>query len=154
MESLAVAFLGVIALSSLVQAGFLIGVAIQGRRTARRVGELQERLERDIQPSLASLNRVARNAAEVSDIAVVEARRIDVMVAELTTRLEEVSRITHKLLLRPLRPVAEVAALLRGLRRGLDVYHRLKNFDGSPRHPRRSRRRRGDRHDDDEHLFI
>lgn len=155
MESLAVTFLGIIALSSLVQAAFIVGLAIQGRRTARQVGELQERVEREIQPGLAHLTRIARNAAEVSDIAVVEARRVDVLVGDLTTRLESLSRLAQRLLIRPLRPVSEVAALLRGLRAGLDVYHRLKHFDGSPRHPKRSRRRRGGRRDDDEeHLFI
>jgi hypothetical protein len=152
MDSLAVAFLGIIALSSLVQTAFLVGMAVQGRRLARRVGELQERVEREIQPSLAHLNRVTRNAAEVSDIAVIEARRIDAALADVTERLEELTRITQKLLLRPLRPVAEVAALLRGLRRGLDVYHRLKHFDG--RHPKRPRRRGEDAREDDEHLFI
>jgi len=154
MDPLAVAFLGVIALSSLVQAVFLIGMALQGRRLARRVGELQARLEQDIQPSLAHLSRVARNAAEVSDIAVLEARRIDVVLADVTDRLEEFTRLTQKLLLRPLRPVAEVAALLRGLRRGLDVYHRLRNFDGPPRQPRRPKKRRDALPEDDEHLFI
>jgi len=154
MDSLGVAFLGVIALSSLVQAGFLIALALEGRRLARRVGELQARLEQDIQPSLAHLSRVARNAAEVSDIAVLEARRIDAALADVTDRLEDFTRLMQKLLFRPLRPIAEVAALLRGLRRGLDVYHRLKNFDGPPRQPRRSKRRRDDPPEDDEHLFI
>jgi hypothetical protein len=154
MDSLSVAFLGVIALSSLVQAGFLIGLAIQGRRLARRVGDLQERIERDVQPSLAHLSRVARNAAEVSDIAVLEARRIDVALAEVTDRLQDFSRLAQRLLLRPLRPVAEVAAVLRGLRRGLDVYHRLKHFDGAPRQPKRPKRRGDDPPEDDEHLFI
>jgi hypothetical protein len=154
MDSLAVAFLGVIALSSLVQAGMLVGLSVQGRRLARQVGELQQRIEHEIQPSLAHLKRVARNAAEVSDIAVLEARRVDAALATLGDRLEDVSRLTQKLLLRPLRPVAEVAALLRGLRRGLDVYHRLKHFGGSPRHPERSRRRRSAQPEDDEHLFI
>jgi len=151
MDSLAVAFLGVIAASSLVQAAFLIGLAVQGRRLSRRVADLQDRLEREIQPSLAQINRVARNAAEVSDLAVVEARRIDVALADVLDRLEDVSRLAQKLLLRPLRPVAEIAALLRGLRRGLDVYHRLKHFDGAPRHPGR---RKGEHPEDDEHLFI
>jgi hypothetical protein len=154
MDSLAVAFLGVIALSSVVQAGFLIGLAIQGRRLARRVGELQERLEREIQPSLAHLSRISRNAAEVSDIAVLEARRIDLALAAVTERLEEFTHLTQKLLMRPLRPIAEAAALLRGLRRGLDVYHRLKHFDGSPRQPKRPKPRRDGSQEDDEHLFI
>ena len=77
MDSLAVAFLGVIALSSLVQAGFVIGLVVQGRRLERRLSELGERIERDIQPAIAHLTRVTRNAAEVSDLAVVEVRRLD-----------------------------------------------------------------------------
>jgi hypothetical protein len=148
MDSLAVAFLGVIALSSLVQAVFLIGLAIQGRRLQRRIAELGDRVDRDIQPSLAHLTRVTRNAAEVSDLAVVEMRRFDLMLAELSERLDETSRVVQKLVLRPLRPIAEIAAFFKGVRRGLDVYHRLRGEESR----RRPARRRDD--DDDEHLFI
>jgi HAMP domain-containing protein len=147
MDSLAVAFLGVIALSSLVQAVFLIGLAIQGRRLQRRIAELGDRVDRDIQPSLAHLTRVTRNAAEVSDLAVVEMRRFDLMLAELAERLDETSRVVQKLVLRPLRPIAEIAAFLKGVRRGLDVYHRLRGEESRRRPARR-------RDDDDEHLFI
>jgi hypothetical protein len=148
MDSLAVAFLGVIALSSLVQAVFLIGLAIQGRRLQRRIAELGDRVDRDIQPSLAHLTRVTRNAAEVSDLAVVEMRRFDLMLAELSERLDETSRVVQQLVLRPLRPIAEIAAFFKGVRRGLDVYHRLRGEESR----RRPARRRDD--DDDEHLFI
>jgi hypothetical protein len=148
MDSVAVAFLGVIALSSLVQAVFLIGLALQGRRLQRRIAELGDRVDRDIQPSLAHLTRVTRNAAEVSDLAVVEMRRFDVMLAELGERLDETSRVLQKLVLRPLRPIAEIAAFVKGVRRGLDVYHRLRGED-SRRLPARHRD-----DDDDEHLFI
>jgi HAMP domain-containing protein len=147
MDSLAVAFLGVIALSSLVQAVFLIGLAIQGRRLQRRIAELGDRVDRDIQPSLAHLTRVTRNAAEVSDLAVVEMRRFDLMLAELSERLDETSRVVQKLVLRPLRPIAEIAAFVKGVRRGLDVYHRLRGEESRRRPARR-------RDDDDEHLFI
>jgi HAMP domain-containing protein len=147
MDSLAVAFLGVIALSSLVQAVFLIGLAIQGRRLQRRIAELGDRVDRDIQPSLAHLTRVTRNAAEVSDLAVVEMRRFDLMLAELAERLDETSRVVQKLVLRPLRPIAEIAAFVKGVRRGLDVYHRLRGEESRRRPARR-------RDDDDEHLFI
>jgi hypothetical protein len=67
MESWGVFFLGVIALASVVQAGFLIGLVIYGRRLAQRVDALQLRLDREISPALENFNRVSRAAAEIAE---------------------------------------------------------------------------------------
>ena len=45
-DRLAMLFLGLIALASLVQAAFLIVLAAGARRVGRRVDELQQRLDR------------------------------------------------------------------------------------------------------------
>ena len=45
MDSMGLVFLGVIALASLVQGAFLVGLALGGLRLARRMGE---RLTREI----------------------------------------------------------------------------------------------------------
>jgi hypothetical protein len=148
MDSLAVAFLGVIALSTLVQAILLVGLAVAGRRAERRLTELTERIERDIQPSLTHVARAARNAAEASDLAVIQARRVDTMLAELGERVDEAGRIAQQLVLRPLKPLGDIAALIKGVRKGLDVFRRLGGLEAG-------RRRSTHRSDgDDEHLFI
>ena len=149
MESWGVAFLGVIALASVVQAVFLIGLARAGRRLAERVDELQDRIDRDLRPSLESLSRITRNLAEVSDVAALQARRVDDLLADTIDKVEETTSVIRRFVLRPLGPLADLLAFFKGLRRGIQVYQRLSGLE---RQGRPSRRRQ--EADADEHLFI
>ena len=146
MESWGVTFLGVIALSSLVQTAFLVRLVMAGRRLGRRIDELQKRVDQDIRPGLENLTRVTRNLAEISDVAARETQRIAEVVGSTLDRLEETTQLVQRFVLRPLAPLADVIALLKGLRRGVEVFKRLGESD---------RERRGvRRYHDDEHLFI
>ena len=145
MESWGVVFLGVIALASVVQAGFLIGLVVYGRRLGQRLDALQARLDREISPALENLTRVSRAAAEVADLATLQARRFDLLLADTIGRIEETTAAVQQLVLRPLKPIGGILAFLRGLQRGMDVYLQLDRNA----HPRR--RGHGE---DDEHLFI
>ena len=149
MTTWALVFLGVIAVASLVQSAVLIGLAVAGRRLSRRIEALQTRLERDVSPALRDLTRVSRNVAEISDIATLQARRLDLALADTIEKIEETTSVAQRLILRPLGPVADIVAFLKGLRRGIDVYFDLRAREG--RRPISPRRRHGE---DDEHLFI
>jgi hypothetical protein len=140
-------FLGIIAFGSLVQTLVLIGLAIWGLRTARRVRALSERLDRELLPALDHLRRISRNLSEVSDLAVLQARRIDLLVADTVDRVDQLHATVHRLLVRPLGPIAGLAAFLKGIRRGVAVYRKLGGHD-------RERGGAGRRYDEDEHLFI
>jgi hypothetical protein len=148
MESWGVVFLGIIAFGSLVQAAFLIKLALEGRELSRRLAELQERVDRDLRPALEGLARVTRNLAEVSDLAVIQARRVDDLLADTVEKIESTTSIVRNVVLRPLGPLVDLAAFFKGVRRGLEVYQTLRGFD------RRERPPRGGYADDDEHLFI
>ncbi len=148
MQTWAIVFLGIIALSSLVQAVFLIGLALQGRRLSRRVNDLQERVERELRPGLENLSRVTRNLAEVTDLAVLQVRRVDGLLADTIEKIEDTTTTIKQVVLKPIGPLVDVAAFLKGLRRGLEVYQTLRGFD------RRERAARGGYADDDEHMFI
>jgi hypothetical protein len=149
MSTWAVVLLGVIAAASLVQAAFLVGLAIEGRRLARRLDALQTRLDREIGPALDHFVRVSRNLAEISDLATLQARRIDLVLADVVDKIEETTSAVQRLIVRPLAPLANLVALLTGLRKGLEVYWAGREPE---RHERSSRRRRHT--EDDEHLFI
>jgi hypothetical protein len=148
METWGVVFLGVIALGSLVQAAFLISLTRQGRRVARRLDDLNDRVERELRPGLENLGRVTRNLAEVSDLAVLQVRRFDGLVVDTIEKIEDTTALLRKVIIRPLGPLVDVVAFVKGLRRGLEVYHQLRGFD---RHERGAARRY---EADDEHLFI
>jgi hypothetical protein len=152
MESWGVLFLGVIALASVVQAGFLIGLVVYGRRLARRVEALQLRLDREIGPALQNVNRVSRAAAEIADLATLQARRLDLVLADTLEKVEETTTTIQRLVVRPLKPIGFIVAFLRGLQRGMDVYFQHDAL-GPPSGPRPHPRRRG-HGEDDEHLFI
>jgi hypothetical protein len=148
MESWGVVFLGIIALGSLIQSAFLVRIALAGRELSRRLAELQERVDRDLRPTLENLSRITRNLAEVSDVAVLQARRVDDLLADTIEKIEGTTSIVKQVVLRPLGPLMDVAAFFKGLRRGIQVYQTLRGFD------RRERPPRGGYAEDDEHLFI
>lgn len=147
MDTWGVVFLGIIAVASVVQSAFLIGLALEGKKLSRRVAETQDRIEREIKPSLDNVSRVTRNLAEVSDLAVLQARRVDGLLADTIEKVEETTTLIRKVVLKPIGPLVDLAAFLKGLRRGLEVYQQLRGFE------RRERVARG-LDDDDEHLFI
>jgi hypothetical protein len=147
MSNWVLVFLGVIALASFVQTAFLIALALQGRRLSRRLDGLSERFERELRPTLESLARVSRNVAEISDLGVLQARRIDDVLADTLEKIEDTTGVIRRMVLRPLGPLLDIAAFFKGVRRGLDVYHRLRGFE---RHSRGSVRAEAE----DEHLFI
>jgi hypothetical protein len=150
MESTGVVLLGVIAVGSLVQAAFLVALAVGGLKLFRRLDELSSRLDREVKPALEQITRISRNVAEVSDLATLQARRIDLFVADSVDKLESVTANVQTMLIRPLGPLADLAALLRGLRRGIEVYRQLGGHEAARGRsvPRRSHL------EDDEHMFI
>ena len=151
MESWGVFFLGVIALASVVQAGFLIGLVLYGRRVARRVDALQSRLDREISPALDNFTRVSRAAAEIADLATVQARRLDLVLADTIDKVEETTAVIQQVVVKPLKPIGGILAFLKGLQRGMEVFFEFDRGTALGRRPHPPRRDHGE---DDEHLFI
>jgi hypothetical protein len=147
-EPWAVVFLGVIALSSLVQAGFLIGLAVAGRRLAKRIDSLQDRIDREIRPAMDNLARISRNFAEVTDLVTLQARRIDDLLADTIEKVEDATTMIRRVIVRPLGPLVDLTAFLKGIRRGVEVYYKLRGLESRHRPPPRRTV------DEDEHLFI
>ncbi len=147
MEPLGLVFVVVIALSSLVQAALLLLLARGAIQLSRRVSSLQTRVDQEIRPALEHLARLSRNVVEVSDIAALQVRRFDALFADTLDRFEDVKGQVRRAVRAPLGAVSDMAALVKGVRRGFDVYHRLGTYDAEQRG--KSRRYR-----DDEHWFI
>jgi hypothetical protein len=125
METWVVVFLGVIAVAGAVQAGFLVAMALAVIRLTARIDALQEKLDQRIAPALEGLDRVGRNLAEISDLATVQARRIDLMLTDTIEKVEETVTIAQRLVARPLRPFSHLVAVLRGIRKGIGVFREL-----------------------------
>jgi hypothetical protein len=147
METWGVVFLGVIALASVVQGAFLVALMLAGRRLSRRIDALQGRIDRDVTPALENFSRVGRAAAEIADLATLQARRLDLLLADTVEKIEETTALVQRFVVRPLRPLGGILAFLKGVQRGMEVY---LQFDRD----RAAVTRRRSRGDDDEHLFI
>lgn len=147
MDSLGLVFLGVIALASLVQGAFLIGLALGGLRIARRVGEIQKSVESEIRPALDEVSQVARNLAAVSEIATTQAQRLEGLVAHTVSRVQDARAQVSGAVAQPLSSFRDVGAILKGVRRGLEVYKRLGGLSAQRQGASR-------RYAEDEHLFI
>jgi len=149
METWGVVFLGVIAVAGAVQAGFLVAMALALIRLARRIDSLQTRVEQDIVPTVAGVDRVTRNVAEISDLATVQARRIDQTLTETMDTVEDTVAVARSIVAHPLGGrLSRVTAVVRGIQTGIEVFRQLGQEE---RASSRERRRDGE---DDEHLFI
>jgi hypothetical protein len=151
MEPWGVFFLGVIAFSAVVQAAFLVGLLVFGRRLARRIDGLQTRLDRDLGPALANFTRVSHAAAEIADLATLQARRVDLVLADTIDRIEETSAAVHQFVARPLRSIGGILAFLKGVQRGMEVFF---SFDREAHPARHAHPRRRGHGEEDEHLFV
>jgi len=147
MDSLGLVFLGLIALASLVQGLFLVGLGWGGLKLMRRIQQVQVGVERELKPALASVSRIASNVSEVSAVASVQVQRMEALVSHTLDRVEETRAQIREVAAVPLGGLAEVSALIKGFRRGLDVYLRLGGLEAQGRGTTR-------RYRDDEHLFI
>jgi len=150
METWGVVFLGIIALSSAIQGLFLVALLVFGRRLAQRIDALQTRIDRDITPALENFTRVSRAAAEIADLGALQARRIDLLLADTVEKVEQTTALVQQLVSRPLGPLTNAIAFVKGVQKGAEVFFGRDRA----RAPERPVARRRHSVDDDEHLFI
>jgi hypothetical protein len=137
----AVAFLGLIALSTVLMAAIQVGAIVFAARLGRRVERLTARVEQDIQPLIANLGSVSANAVRVSALAVAQVERADRLFADLTERLDQSLAVVQAAALAPVR---EGRAIMTGVRAAVAAFREL----------RREARARAGRADDEDALFI
>jgi hypothetical protein len=140
-------FLGVIAFTALLQAAFVIGLAVASRTAHRRLRETEARLEPQLAAGLDRVVRLTSAVSAASEQARLRAVRIDATVTRLSADLGEMvgtgagqvegmAGATAESLAARLaapseagrRPFLRALALMKGLRRGLEVW---RGDDGS-----------------------
>lgn len=134
-------FLGVIAVATLATAVMQVVALLAASRLARRLERLSDTVENELKPIAGHVTTFARDASRVASMAVAQAERIDRMLTDIVTRLEE----TLDTVQASVRRAAEGSTpFLLGLRAVLAALRDVRS---------RSRRRRG-RRDEDDALFI
>jgi hypothetical protein len=132
-------FLGIIALATLTMAAIQVGAIVYGVSVARRVNRMLSQVEQEMKPLAESVNAIARDAARISSLATGQVERIDRLVSDLTTRIEQTATTVHDAILKPLR---DGAALMSGVKAAIEMF---REFRGAPNPPRA---------EDDDGLFI
>jgi hypothetical protein len=147
VENLALVFLGLLALAAVVQGAFLIALGVGGVRLVRRATEIHRGLQAEILPSFANLNRVTADLNEVQAVTAAQVVKVQDLVAETVARVEDVRIQVATAVARPLDSFRDLGAIVKGLRRGLQVYRQLGALGAQRRGATR-------RYAGDEHLFI
>ena len=136
-------FLGVIALATFTMAAIQVGVLVYGMSVARRVNQLLTQVEQELKPLAESVNTIARDAARISSLAAGQVERVDRLVTDLTSRVEQTASTVQNAILKPLR---EGAAIMSGVKAVIEVFRELTGRSGTARGRARA--------DDDDALFI
>jgi hypothetical protein len=126
MSTTVVLLLGVMAVASLTQAIFLIVLAVQGRRLALRVDTFQARIGGELRPILGEVARATENLAAASAATLGQARRIDVMMTDVTGRLSDTQGLFRNLIIPTATRLVSVTAAVRAVRRGFALYRQVR----------------------------
>jgi hypothetical protein len=117
--------LGGIALLSVLQGLLLLGAAWSAFRAVRRTEQMATRMGGALGPAARELTRAAHDTAEISDLVVAQAHRLDVLVTEVVDRVERTQRAAQRLLPVAAR-VAAAASVLKLLRSGVRAVRSLR----------------------------
>ena len=133
-----VVFIGIIAFSVLIIAIGQIVLAIALARVAKQALTAITQLQTEVRPLLDKVNRIADDAGRVSQLAVIQAERLDEFVTTTSTRVDETLSLLQK---KVIRPVRQGAAMMAAIRAALSVIRAWQ------RRPAQTR-------DDEDPLFV
>ncbi len=147
-------FLAVIALTALLQAAVVAGLAFALRMAARKLAEVEETVAQQIEAQGAALSKVTDAAVRASEQTLAQAERLESVVTDASTKVESVmaavTRRIESVAARAFDEVEEVeeaeeeirgsvrsrvagaAALFRGVQRAVEVWR-----EAAPAPPRR-----------------
>jgi hypothetical protein len=127
MDTLTVVLLVVIAAISLVQTTLLVRLWLEGRRTAKGLDRLGERLVRDLTPAVRDVSRAAANTDQLSRTALLEVQRIDAVLHDAADSWSRTTSRLHEAFVPNVGRFAFAAATWRLWRRGLAIYRWLRD---------------------------
>jgi hypothetical protein len=133
-------WLGIIAVAVLIMAVIQVAAVVFAMSAARRIGQVADRLERNLNPVVSNLQTITSEAARMTTLAAAQVERADRMFADLTRRAEQAMAALPALL----GPAGKGLAFLNGIKAALAAIHEL----------RRSSRRGATHPDEEDALFI
>ena len=141
-------FLGIMALSAVLQCAFVIVAALGLRKSGTQVAELCQRFDAEIKPALEDLRKGASNLRAISDSGREQAARVEALLSATLESVESTIENVRNLVIKPIASLTEFSAFWNGLKSGLDTYR------GSEPRRRAAGSARHRAEDSDEHMFI
>ena len=111
-------FMGVIAVAVLAIAVTQVATLWYGWRVMRRLDELADRVEKDIQPVVDRVNAVSGDVTRATSLAVAQIERADQLFARFAVRAERLMAVGQDAVIEPVR---RGAALIQALRAALET---------------------------------
>ena len=136
------AFLGLIAVATVVMAVVQVGLIIVAVRLVKRVDVMSSQVQRELGPLVERLTRVADNLQHASGLAGVQVERLDRFLAGASKRADDTMSLVQGAVVGPIREGLAVVAAVRG------VVAAFRSFRGT----RASRA--ASKFDDEDPLFI
>ena len=133
-------FLGIIAIAVAIMAVIQVAAIVFAMSAARRIGQVADRLERELKPVVSNLQSITSEAARAASLAAAQMDRADRLFADFSRRAEQV--------------MAAVPSILGPAGKGLSFLNGLKAALAAIQELRRSSRRRAAHPDEEDALFI
>ena len=127
MNTWSVVFLGVIAVATLATAVVQIWLLVAAGRLTRQMGRFVDDLDREIKPIIGHLNSVSRDASRAAAIAVSQVERVDALVSDVASKIDQTISTIHSAIVTPAR---EGRAWIMGFQA---VMAAIREFRNSPR---------------------
>lgn len=110
-----VVFLGIIAFALVAMAAAQVVIGLAVARASRQVTETAETLRRDVKPLIEKATKVTEDAARVTELAVVQAERVDQLVASVAVRVDDTLAVVQRSVVAPVQQGAAVVAGIRAM---------------------------------------
>ncbi len=111
-------FMGVITFAVLTIAVAQVATLWYGLRVMRRLDQIANRVEKDIQPALDRINAVSGDVTRATSLAVAQIERADQLFARFAVRAERLMAVGQDAVIEPVR---RSAALIQALRAALEM---------------------------------
>jgi hypothetical protein len=109
----AVAFLGAIALATVVMAAIQVGAIIYGARLARRTEQLVAKIEQDVAPIIQHLTTISGDASRATTLLTQQVERVDHLVTDMSKKVDRTLAVAQRTLVAPAREGVALAAAVK-----------------------------------------
>ena len=124
-------FLGVIAFATLIMAIIQIGVIVAALKATRQAQQVMASVQQEVRPLMAKVHAIADEASRTAALATAQAQKVDLLVTDLSRRVDETASIVQQAIVTPAR---EGMAIVSAIRAGLAALGGIRDL--RPRHSR------------------